>query len=475
MNAEPMPLLESGAIGKVLSSTGPVVKCVVLKASMAQDNDSLTGSRKTNDSDTQHDVTDGRESSCNTNEEASNVASRILLREHMEEIEIDTTPSRSIVSRILGGPVTFLGQYEEEGTVLMIRKLPADLEAEELPDLKLTELKALCEEREISMDQMLDKSALIQGLTAWSTRAEPPYNLHQLQPPLHKERVRGDILIIKVAESKEELDSEDSTTHLEVPNNEEFFLDYTLDEYIKFASRTDIPEYEVRYEEDEEESADEQEEHDHLAQGMGNQEDDEEGLPLRLGDEDEIDDEDRAAMFNLVMNEVLRQYREENGRGPDTKELLEMRATIAGELDVTVAHIDADQADWNKHAKDGTPAKENAKTIGFHDEDKVREYQPDPDEHNHLEDYDEQNDDDDDDESGDDDDDDDDDADSSEPPRKRQKISGKNTEEVADSKPAAKPADVSKGNDSPTNDGEGNMGDNNSGTTNRAVNKSKNR
>ena len=55
---------------------------------------------------------------------------------------------------------------------------------------------------------------------------------------------------------------------------------------------------------------------------------DDEGI--RLGEDDDIDDEDKAAMFNLVMNEVLRQYREENGRGPDTKELLEMSGDCQG-------------------------------------------------------------------------------------------------------------------------------------------------
>ena len=174
---------------------------------------------------------------------------------------------------------------------------------------------------------------------------------------------------------------------------------------------------------------------------------DDEGI--RLGEDDDIDDEDKAAMFNLVMNEVLRQYREENGRGPDTKELLEMRAAIAKELDVKVAEIDADQADWNKRA-DGTPAKNRPKTIGFHDEDKVLEYEPHPNEHNHEDDGNcasrpsNQDDDDDDDEGGESTEEFDRTSNETEPPRKRLKTEdasgAKAEEEMEDSKPAARPS-----------------------------------
>ena len=40
------------------------------------------------------------------------------------------------------------------------------------------------------------------------------------------------------------------------------------------------------------------------------------------------------------MNEVLRQYREEHGRGPHTHELLELRSTIAKELNVEISEIE---------------------------------------------------------------------------------------------------------------------------------------
>lgn len=420
--------LDSKDIAKVLSSDGPVVKCVLLKAPRPPGNGDTKPSANS---------TDGESSPPSDNDKDGETPTpptpRVILKDLMEEIEVDTTPSKSMVSQVLGGPFTFLGQYEDEGIVLMIRKLPIDLDAEELADLKPSLLRDLCKDRDISMDNMLEKSDLIKALTDWSKRADPPFNPHQLQPPLHNERVRGDILVLKVAETKEELDSEDAPTHMEIPSNDEFFLNYRLDEYIQFASRTDIPEFEVKSDEDGEGSADEDEEGDEAPEAAaGEDDDDEEGLPIRPGDEEELDDEDKAAMFNLVMNEVLRQYREEHGRGPDTKELLEMRATIAKELDVKVAEIDAEQADWNKHAKLGTPAKETPKTIGFSEEDKILEYEPDPNEHNHHEEYDVDDENGYEGESAS-------DEDDNEPPTKRLKTGDVSSEEIEqeDSKPAA--------------------------------------
>ena len=147
-------------------------------------------------------------------------------------------------------------------------------------------------------------------------------------------------------------------------------------------------------------------------------------------DGDEIDEEDKSAMFNLVMNEVLRQYREDHGRGPNTKELLELRANIANELDVKVAQVSEADADWDKKAKATPPS---AKKIAFNEQDNVKEFVPDENEYT----YDEHqiammN--------GEYEDDDEDDEDYAEPPAKRIKTSddgGKDQEEEEDSKPAA--------------------------------------
>ena len=157
----------------------------------------------------------------------------VPLQHLIEEIEIDTTPRKSMVFKVLGGDFTFLGQYEEEGTMVMIRR--PDWESE------------------------------------GSTEDALPVNPHPLQPPLHRVEVRGDLLL-RVAETEEELDcadneekeedgkksedgSEDDAAEggdggakkaaVHVPTNNEFFLDYTREEYLTFAARTDIVAEEV--------------------------------------------------------------------------------------------------------------------------------------------------------------------------------------------------------------------------------------
>mmetsp|Transcript_25439 Transcript_25439/g.62594 ORF Transcript_25439/g.62594 Transcript_25439/m.62594 type:complete len:403 (-) Transcript_25439:117-1325(-) len=339
-------LLESADIAKVLSSKGPIVKCVVLRATPQ------TG------------TTDGDKK---PSAKPSNGEEARVIPELIDEIEIDTTPSKSMVSKTLGGSFTFLGQYEDEGVVLMIRNIPEDaapFEKEDLASEKLSYLRSLCEERDINMDGMLEKSDLVNALIKDSEL--PPVNPHSLQPPLRKKVVRGDILILKVAETEEELDDEDESSEapeVNIPSNDEFFLDYTKSQYIAFASRTDIEEQSSE-ESDEEEEGDEGEE-------------EEEGEAYQLGANETIDEEDKSAMFNLVMNEVLRHYREENGRGPNTHELLELRASIAKELDVEVPNIEI--VDWNE--KINKKSKNPGRRITFGERDRVREYHPDPNEH----------------------------------------------------------------------------------------------
>jgi hypothetical protein len=346
--------LEGAAIAKVLSSEGPIVKCVVLRASP----ESCT--------------TDGDKKPSAKSDNEDSV--RQVLPDLIDEIEIDTTPSKSMVAQTLGGSFTFLGQYEEEGVVLMMRDIPEDavaLDMEELAAEKLAKLRSMCQEREIDMAGMLEKPDLVNALVKDSQL--PPINPHSLQPPLHKALVRGDIVILKVAETKEELDEETDTEEPEItaPSNEEFFLSYTKSQYIAFASRTDIEEHDV-----EPEKAGECEEEEKDA--SDEEADKEESEPYQLGqEEEEIDDEDKSAMFNLVMNEVLRQYRDEHGRGPHTHELLELRATIAKELDVKISEIEI--VDWNEKAK--KISKNPGRRISFGGKDKIREYHPDPDEH----------------------------------------------------------------------------------------------
>ena len=200
----------------------------------------------------------------------------------------------------------------------------------------------------------------------------PPINPHLLQPPLDRVEVRGDIVLMRVAETEEELDnvnvgggkdyekeimdandeageSGGEKKKVHVPTNDEFFLDYTKEEYLKFTSRTDIvaPEVDSSDEEEEDESIDgENGARATLADGDDDGEDDENDEdfdPLAGGSDDEEDmDEEEAAvgMMNMILSHMLRKFREENGRGPDSLELLEMRKALADKLGVDVPPVD---------------------------------------------------------------------------------------------------------------------------------------
>jgi len=192
----------------------------------------------------------------------------------------------------------------------------------------------------------------------------PQINPHKLQPPLSFVEVRGDILLMRVAETEEELDAkeleidnkeasskvseekveeieEDVQKQVSVPSNDDFFLDYTKDEYLKFISRTDIEE--VDESSDEEDESDGEEEGGGLAAllGVGNGDDDDEE-----GDEDEDfdpDEDESVGMMNMILGHLLKKFREENGRGPDSLELLEMRKALADKLGVEVPEVDEEK------------------------------------------------------------------------------------------------------------------------------------
>jgi hypothetical protein len=439
-------------IRAVMKSQGPIVNTVVLRcrSSASDENDdekidSKPAAIEETEAPCEEKGTENRDHEAST--EAQEKPARIILSDLIEEVKIDTTPSKSKVAELLGGPFTFLGQYEDEGIVLMVRNFPDDLEAD-LKDIyynsdqeedddnekskasqnksdfsfseqlsknfNIKALKAVCQQRGIDTESMKEKEELVQALVDYQKRL-PPYNKHQLQPPLHNARVRGEIVIMKVAETEEELDNfnvsgdkddgaskkvevktddddnndatdeksirkeseidnnnqESKNAVTSVPSNDEFFLDYSKDAYIKFASRTDIPEHDIEIgDSDTEEERDEGGNGEASMMGVDDDDDDD--------DEEDSEESDKSAMFNLVMNEVLRQYREENGRGPNTKELLELRANIAKELGVEIAQeIDGD---WDKMAKENSVP--SAKKLTFTKEaDRVREYVPDANEY----------------------------------------------------------------------------------------------
>ena len=324
-------------ISKIMSSTGPVVKCVLLHATThtatanATDADADQGSKSKDD--------DG----------AEKAASPLLHQHLITEINVDTTPRKSQVNSILGGPFTFLGQYEEEGIVVMIRRPRPDYVDGEDGD------KA-------------DDDDL-------------PVNPHRLQPPFQNAVVRGDILLMRVApvaeeETKVVFNEDDDEAVKDMTalstatpsstainhDDKEFFLDYTKEDYLKFAARTDILDVAKEEEDDDEEDDavdsssdddDESEEEDEEEGGERGDEkktkstsaasdddsDDEEDFDpdnSDINESDESDDEEcQVGMMNMILSHMLRKFRENNnGRGPNTIELLEMRKALADRLGV---------------------------------------------------------------------------------------------------------------------------------------------
>jgi hypothetical protein len=370
-------------IGRVMSSDGPTVKCVILRTQAKRLSEAKVSEMSIREMkqelesvgvDTSHFVEKAdlqevlnearmqRKQSANYDDRDANDeyifrGEPVPLMRYMEEIEVDTTPKKCMVASILGGDFTFLGQYEDEGIMLMVRR----------PDW----------EKENSS---FDESDI------------PPVNPHPLQPPFSDVEVRGDILLIKVAETAEELDVYDADENgeeagskkrceiasnlkpaeekegqaentISVPTNDDFFLDYSMEEYFKFASRTDVEGPHVLYE-FEDSSDEENGEEDTTAKVDGDEEEEDEDYDPEteeLSDEEYDDEEQQIGMMNLILGQILRKFHEENGRGPDTLELLEMRKALADRLGVDVPPIDEDACDWDK--KVPTPKKLTPKKV----------------------------------------------------------------------------------------------------------------
>ncbi len=224
-----IPLLGGGDISKLLKSEGPVVTAVLLKAGP----DAV-----------------------------------------VEQVQVDTTPQKQMVHKILGGPFTFLGQYEEEGTMLMCLR-----------------------------DDNNDNLTI---------------NQHKLQPPFDQTRVRGDILLLRVAAEDDTDETDCPVDTLSSKSNEEFFLNYTKDEYVKFAARTDVegPKAVASEEVDEEDDI---------------ESDDEEEDEEIEGESDEEDD-DAAGFMELLMGQVMQRFQQEHGRLPDEKEMQALQSAIAEKM-----------------------------------------------------------------------------------------------------------------------------------------------
>ena len=330
----PSKKLSGKDIGDVLSAKGPVVKCVLLRHMRLDGKD--TKPHPT--SSVAHAVADHLKTSEDQH--------RPVLTELIEEVSVDTTPSNNQIAQVLGGPFTFVGQFPTEGTVVMARK-QLDMDAATLAEQSIHTLRELCKEWDIDTSKMVEKTELVQALL--DAAPELPINPHRLQPPLEGLVIRGDLLLLKVAETPEEAD-EDPEKEIHVMSNEEFFLDYTKEEYVAFATRTDVVAPPSPSTSEDEEAGDEDEE--------------DEDADYVLGEEDE---EERSAMLNLILGEVIKHFREENGRGPDTRELLELRSQVAEKLGVEVASFDQinDTPEGKKRSALEAPSSPSPKKVKF--------------------------------------------------------------------------------------------------------------
>lgn len=101
---------------------------------------------------------------------------------------------------------------------------------------------------------------------------------------------------------------------------------------MKFAIRTDVVAPTIEAPDDDDDDDDEQEDsndEDEDEEADGDDEDDEEDYEVGI---DDLDEKEKPALLNLILGELLRKFRAEHGRGPDSEELLEIRRQVADKL-----------------------------------------------------------------------------------------------------------------------------------------------
>lgn len=244
----------------------------------------------------------------------------------VSQVDVDTTPKKRSVEKLLGGPITFLGQYEDLGIVVIALRC-----------------NNVDRDHSLSAGRTASENLIDDGNL-------PTLNPHKLQPPLHDLEVRGDILLMRV-HPDEDNDVDDDQKMTKKDEKSEFFLDFTREEYLKFAARTDI----IVPEDSDNEANDgndiDNDQNDDFEDGEDENDDEEDiGGYDEEHDEDfeyqedmeyfELDEEEeKVGMMNILMGQVLRKYREDNGRGPGTRVLLQMRQALAFKLGVDVPAI----------------------------------------------------------------------------------------------------------------------------------------
>ena len=110
-----------------------------------------------------------------------------------------------------------------------------------LPVLALGLLLIAATAARASQTATLEMSDLVEAIRG----AQLPINPHQLQPPFDKEVIRGDILVLKVADTDDEEDEDVDENPVAAMakamsefhamtnvSNDEFFLNYSKEEYV---------------------------------------------------------------------------------------------------------------------------------------------------------------------------------------------------------------------------------------------------
>jgi len=347
--------MDGEAISRILNAIGPVVKCVLIRPICAK-LDEICNSVETGDknkkvtsettsiegvgdankipelSNKESDVRDSDTNSSISSEKVnlsqlSSPLDSVFQTDRISEITVDMTPQKRQVESILGGPFTFLGQYDKESVVAVVRK-----ESEIINDIKLPR-------------------------------------------PLDKAEIKGAVLLMKVAD------------------DDDFFGNFRKEDFLALAKKK-LEESSDEEEDDDIESIEDGVEEADVDDGMendvrdggGTEEDheededslndeDEEGDGDYLGEDmEEIDEEEeKVGMMNMLMGQILRTFNKNNGRGPDTQELLEMRQLIASRLGVDVPEIDEDENSGKKrenveedHEVDG-PRKKKIRFSNSHE------------------------------------------------------------------------------------------------------------
>ena len=198
----------------------------------------------------------------------------VLLRKDgsCSEVTLDMTPAVKSTQDLLGGDVTFLGQYDDLQVILLINRTQTAIESER--------------------------------------------NQHKLQPPFHTAEVYGDILLSR---------SDDDG----MPQ------DFTLEEYVAFTKQVIEPFEVVAVSEDsdsEENDEDDDEEEDSQLDAIDEDDEESDGDDE---DDEAIDDEDAEQMMDMLLERLRKGFKEQHGRDPNEEEFADLAEALMSNIEAS--------------------------------------------------------------------------------------------------------------------------------------------